>query len=300
MTVRLLLLKLSPVIGGHSSALDAALITAHVLKTTRERLYLDPDRELSADEIDAAWQLATRRQSGEPIAYLLGYKEFYGRRFVVDSRVLVPRPDSEIMIEAVLRKLQGNTARWFSHAGANRPLRILDLCCGSGCLGITLAAEIPDCEIVLADIDPAALAVAEKNAFLLLPPDRQPTCICSDLFAAIEGRFDVIISNPPYVTETEYRELRMDRWQEPRHALTAADDGLEIIRRIADTVVDYIYPHGYVAIEASDRQAPAICDLLVNKSFTEVSHVLDLAGKRRVTGGVYLGQTADKAVTDGA
>ncbi|AFG37881.1 peptide chain release factor N(5)-glutamine methyltransferase [Spirochaeta africana] len=280
MTIRRTLQQLQQSLGSESPALDASLLVAHVCGLTREQLYLEPDRLLEPGQQQMLERLAERRRHGTPVAYLLGYKEFYGRVFQVDDRALIPRPDTEILVEAGLQAIDRHSSR---------PVRVLDLCCGTGCVGITLAAERPGIELQLADIDNDALQLAAENAARLLPTPQQPVLIQSDLFASLSGRYDVIVSNPPYVREQDYRALEMQRWGEPRHALVAREEGLEIIRRIADTVVDYIYPNGYIAIEAADHQAPHIAELLARASFQSVEHLRDLAGHLRVTAGTHTG-----------
>ncbi len=282
------MLEMQRMIGGDSPALDASLLIGFVCGKPREQLYTDLDFQLLPEQEYQLHELTRQRAAGIPVAYLLGAKEFYGREFKVDARALIPRPDTEILVEAGLQAIDARTAD-HTASGGRRPLRVLDLCCGTGCIGITIAAERPDCELVLADIQQEALDLARENARRLLPPNSRPHIIRSDIFGSISGRFDIILTNPPYVSEHEYRELDMERWGEPENALVAGKQGLEIIRRIADTVVDYIYPNGYIAIEAADQQAAVIGQLLADRSFQMIEHYKDLGDHLRVTAATYPG-----------
>ncbi|THB62588.1 MAG: peptide chain release factor N(5)-glutamine methyltransferase [Spirochaetaceae bacterium] len=274
-TVGCLLKKLQRDIQSDTPALDASLIIAKTTGLSRESIYLNLDRELSATQADCIEELCKRRNTGEPIAYLLGKKEFFGKTFIVDHRVLIPRPDTEILVETAIKQIDN----------LDDPISVLDLCCGSGCAGISVAANRPNINLEMADIDSKALEVAEINARRLLPEACKYRIVESDLFQHITTKYDIIITNPPYISAKEYEVLRMECWREPRHALVAEDDGLEIIGRIADIVKDYLKPGGWVMIEAADHQAVKIADMLHSNGFLNVESILDLSGKRRVTVG---------------
>jgi len=264
--------------GSESARLDAELICAHALQLGRLDLYLQYDRPLSPAQLEPIRTLLRRRSRGEPMAYLLGVREFYGREFAVTSAVLIPRPDTETLVESVLRWARGR----------GRPLRIADVGTGSGCIGITLAAELPDAEVVLTDVSAEALAVAAENArrlgvdarvevaegeWLLPLRDRQP--------------FDALVSNPPYVTAEEFTTLARDVADfEPRGALVACGDGLGPYRQVFDGVGAALTAHAVVAVEVDPRRAQAVADLLRDAMpAADVATVDDLTGRPRVVVG---------------
>lgn len=278
MTVRDAREQLLSEIRSDTSVLDLSVLIAHVCGISREQLYTDPDRKLNSSEESDLRSYCRRRSTGEPIAYITGKKEFYGREFMVDKRVLIPRPDTEILVETALTLLAELQS---GHSGEQ--LKVLDLCTGSGCVGITIAAESRQTRITLSDIDRHALEVSKINAETLLDPSSQPDIIPSDLFESIDSHFHLLVTNPPYVRDAEYRDLDMQTWEEPYHALVALDNGLSIIRRLIKNAIHYIYPGGYIAIEAADWQADAIYSELHKFKYSEISHVKDLSGNRRVT-----------------
>jgi release factor glutamine methyltransferase len=173
--------------------LTAEILLAHVLQTTRVKLYVEIDRPLEPSELKAYRELISKRAEGEPAQYLVGKKDFYSRAFTVDPRVLIPRPETEVLVDAALLALPKDASS-----------AALDLCTGSGCIGVTLAAERPQCEVTATDLSPEALAVARANAQQHGVATRV-TFLQGDLFAAVpaDTGFDWIVSNPPYIATTE-------------------------------------------------------------------------------------------------
>lgn len=254
-----------------SPRLDAEVLLAHALGVPRLRLYLEMERPLDEAEKQAVRGLVQRRRGHEPVAYILGVREFYSRSFAVDKRVLIPRPDTETLVDVALSVLpQGAT-------------RVLDLCTGSGCVGLTLAAERPEARVCITDVSDGALAVARHNAAELGVAERVEV-LSGDLFGAVsdQAAFDVITINPPYVSASEHAELDGDvRDHEPRLALVADDDGLAFYRRIARQAADHLSATGWLVLEVGAGQAAAVSGLLAG-TFATIREHRDLGGIARV------------------
>lgn len=256
--------------------LDASLLLSAVTGLRREQLYTRSSSLLSDEASSVYLSLIDRRCEAQPVAYLTGVQEFYGRTFSVDSSVLIPRGDTETLVETVL-----------NHRPNTEAPQILDLCTGSGCVGITLAAEIPSAEVTLSDISEQALSVAQINAQRLI--DRPLSLVRSDLFSALPGkRFHVIASNPPYIADAWYEQLEMQVKQEPALALIGGDeDGLAIIRRIVAEAPKHLLPQGLLCIECDYRQVDTVMHVFVQHGFSDVADEHDLAHLRRVVRGFW-------------
>lgn len=334
-----------------SPRLDAELLVAHALGLTRVKLYMELDRPLSAEELGRVRELVQRRRRREPVAYLVGAKEFWGRSFVVSPAVLVPRPDTETLVERALALLPGGARRprgpepvpaddatlaqreprggLSTHvepivdpvvvpiaeetseapsedrdaapaapgprAAASTPAeeaaprRVLDLCTGTGCIGLTLACERPALSVVLTDLSPEALAVARENLAQLA--SRQPdlegrvALLEGDLFAPLtEGaRFDLITCNPPYLSEAELREVEADvREHEPKGALVAGPAGDEVLVRLAREVGRWLAPGGVLLVEIGPSQGARCRTLFEEAGLRDVRVLRDLADRDRV------------------
>ncbi len=241
--------------GVTSGALDADLLLAHVMGLDRAGLVLGRDRTLGADELARYRALLVRRAAHEPVAYLLGTKEFWGLPFAVSPGTLIPRPDSETLVESVLSLVQKRRG----------PLRLLDLGTGSGCLLISLLHALPNAEGVGIDLSPEALVVAHKNAKLLDNPERV-TFFEGSWYEALPANcppFDVIISNPPYIPDRDVAHLMRDvRDYEPHIALVGGNDGLENYRILTAQLKSYLQPRGVVAFEIGKGQELAVIQLL--------------------------------------
>jgi release factor glutamine methyltransferase len=252
-----------------SPRLDAELLVAHALGIDRVGLYMDLDRPLAAGELAAIRELVARRRTAEPVAYILGRREFYGRPFGVGRSVLVPRPETETLVELALGLLPQDV-----------PATILDVGIGSGCIALSVLAERPHVTAVGVDVSSAALEVAAENAARLGLSDRIELRR-GDVYDGLPAdvRFDLIVSNPPYVTEAEYPELARDiRDHEPRMALVAGRDGLDVIRRLAEGAAARA-PR--LLIEIGKGQADAVEELLL-RHFARVERHPDLGGIERV------------------
>ena len=247
--------------------LTAEQLLSHVLKLDRVKLFTDLDRPLHKDELATYRALIQRRLQFEPTQYLTGEKHFYNRRFAVDARVLIPRPETELLVEAVLRLLPKDA-----------PSRVLDLCTGSGCIGVTLAAERPLASVWITDASAGACAVATANAETHQVAARV-TVREGDLFAAIPAgaTFDVIVSNPPYVKRGELPTLQKEVRKEPVMALDGGDDGLDFVRRIAEGSHAALKRGGWLALEIGDDQGDAVKDVLTRQGYHAVRVDKDLA-----------------------
>jgi release factor glutamine methyltransferase len=260
--------------GLDSPRLDAELLVAHALGLGRVALYMDLDRPLSEAERLAVREVVRRRRGHEPVAYIVGAKEFWGRTFRVSSSVLVPRPDTEALVERALELVPAEGAH-----------RILDLCTGSGVIGLTLAAERAEVTVDLVDISPEALAVARSNAALLGLTERVRT-LCDDLFDAVaeQQRYGLVTANPPYIPEPELSSLAADvRDHEPRIALVGGYDGFEIHRRLVAGAGDVLAPGGSLLVEVGKGQAPRLEAMLLDAPWVATTARLrDLGGVERV------------------
>lgn len=286
--------------GVPEAELDARLLLEWVCGTDRSDLLAHGDRERSAGEQEEYERLIAGRKGRIPLQHLTGVQAFMGLEFAVDGHVLVPRQDTEVLVEEALRNL---------HDG----MRILDMCTGSGCILISLLHYSNDCRGVGADISGEALAVARGNAERLLgasacawmrdgtevldgcgaddPPcaeDRQGriSFIESDLFHGIEGRFDIIVSNPPYIRSGEIPGLMPEvREHEPVLALDGGEDGLDFYRRILEGCRAHLCGGGMLFLEIGYDQGEAVSGLLEEAGFLEVAVVKDYAGLDRVVWG---------------
>jgi release factor glutamine methyltransferase len=263
--------------GIESPGLDAALLLADILGLDRSRLYL-ADGPLP-DSVQAAYTRALdRRMAGEPLAYILGRREFWGLDFAVGPGVLIPRPDTETLVEAVLLG-----AAWEDGG----PL--LDLCTGSGAVVIALKHECPGPELWATDISPAALRLARSNVARLLP-GQFINFLEADLFsprspAPFLGVFSIITANPPYVPSEDISGLAPELGWEPRLALDGGRDGLDLIRRIVAEAPAHLVPGGALFMEADPRQMETIAGLLASGGFIGIQLYQDLPGKDRVITG---------------
>lgn len=217
-------------------------------------------RELTEAEHSTFAALCQRRLQREPLQYILGEQSFLGRSFHVDSRVLIPRPETELLAERAIAALKR-----FQDAP-----RALDLCCGSGCLGASLALEVPEARVEAADLSPEALAVAKDNAQRLGAP---VTFLQGDLWQAVTGRcYDLIVSNPPYIPNEACETLQPEVMREPAMALRGGADGLDFYRRIAAGVGEHLLPGGVLFLEVGYGQAAQVADMLGREGLKTECH----------------------------
>ncbi len=252
--------------------LTSEILLGHVLNVARVKLYMDLDRPLSKDELSTYRGLIQRRLGGEPTQYLVGFKEFYGRRFFVDARVLIPRSETELLVEAALRDVPKET-----------PTRVLDVCTGSGCVAISIAAERPQASVWAVELMPGAMEVAKKNAEAL-QVDGRVTFFAGDLLAPLpEGaKFDVIVSNPPYVKAGDIPTLQKEVRAEPKEALDGGADGLRLIDRLITEALPRLKSGGLLAMEIGEDQGNAVKELLTRAGGHDVRIEKDLARHDRL------------------
>jgi len=268
--------------GIESPSLDASILLAYVLKTARTALFAMGKERISGKDCAAFCGLIERRCGGECVAYLTGKKEFRGLEFFVNPSVLVPRPETETLVETALNLLGTGEKK-----GNNNSVKVLDLCTGSGAVAISLKHEMPECEVYATDISSEALEVAKENAACLLP-DKKIQFFPGDLYNALpDSLFSLIISNPPYIPSGEIETLSAEVQNEPRIALDGGVSGLEIITRIIDGAPDYLHSGGFLLMEADPRQMTDIMILLEKRGFSDIILYKDLSGSQRVIGGRY-------------
>ena len=258
--------------------LDARLLLCEADGVSQEAYVAEPDRPLPPDVAAAYTRLIERRLGGEPVARILGRREFYGRDFLVDRHTLDPRPDTETLIDAALA--------WVAGKGAQElPLRVLDLGTGTGCILLTLLAELPRATGVGTDVSVAALALARTNA-RRLGVEARARFAAGDWLDAVTGRFDLVVANPPYLATEEISQLAPEVGRhDPLAALDGGPDGLKAYRRIAARAAEVLQPGGAILLETGHTQSEAVVSLLGAVGLTTAADGgvwRDLAGRARV------------------
>ncbi|GJI96854.1 release factor glutamine methyltransferase [Duganella caerulea] len=250
--------------------LDNRVLLCHALGLSRVSLITQSERELDAEQAARFAALVQRRLAGEPVAYIVGQREFFGLPFEVNGAVLIPRPDTELLVELTLDRLppQG---------------RVLDMGTGSGAIAVALAHTRRDAAVTALDVSPDALAVARRNA---AANGAQVNFLQSDWYTALQGQppFDVIASNPPYIASGDRHLSEGDLRYEPPGALTDHADGLSALRIIVAGAAAHLKPQGWLLMEHGYDQAAAVRQLLTDQGYNEVQSWTDLAGIERVTG----------------
>jgi release factor glutamine methyltransferase len=253
--------------------LEAQVLLAHVLDSDRAWLAAHATDPLRQADLDRFFALAKRRREGEPVAYLTGRREFFGLDLSVTPDVLIPRPETETVVEAALARLP-----------ADSTLRVIDLGTGSGAIALALAHERPSAQIVATDVSVEALAVAGANASRLAL--RNVRFVQSSWYDAVPpGPYDAIVSNPPYVALGDPHLAEGDLRFEPASALTAGEDGLWALRTIIGAAHAFLAPGGWLIVEHGYDQEAAVRELLVGAGFETLSELRDLAGIPRVAAG---------------
>ncbi|MBN1838223.1 MAG: peptide chain release factor N(5)-glutamine methyltransferase [Spirochaetales bacterium] len=251
--------------------LDATVLLCEALQTTKERLLASLPEPLSAERYRRYRELVDQRSAGIPVSYLRGKKEFYSLEFAVDRRVLVPRPDTEILVEEALRILD-------AHPGLRR---VHDACTGSGCVAIALKHERPYLEVSASDLEPEVQGVFEENLRRLLGGPPVPFAL-SDLLGSVAGPFDLITANPPYLSDREVDDLLKIGWPEPSQALRGGLDGTDLLARLIAQAPGRLARPGWLLLEAAPWQMERLSALLSGAGFQEVAVAADLGGRARV------------------
>ena len=260
--------------GSESPRLDAQVLLAHARGCPRIKLYTEFNEVLSDDQRAMMRELVKRRAAAEPVAYLVGHREFFSLEFQVTRHVLVPRPETEMLVLEVAERAKSLPAP-----------KILDIGTGSGCIAVSLATQLPAAHVTAVDISEPALRIAEENAERHRVADRM-RFLLGDLFAPVPSgeTFDFIVSNPPYVATEEMESLPPDvRKHEPRLALDGGPGGLAVLSRLLAEAPPFLNPGGWMFLEFSPEQAEPLRALAVRQSaFSQVEVIKDLSGKARV------------------
>lgn len=255
----------------HSELLDAEVILAHAMSVSRVYLIANPRETIGQTALSKAGALLLQRCDGVPIAYIVGYKEFWSLEFKVNEAVLIPRPDSEIIVQRALEKTDDGGSR------------LADLGTGSGAIAVAIASEMPHSEVVAVDRSTAALDMAEKNA--LKVGVRNILFFESDWYQNLGNeQFEIIVANPPYIAEKDPHLLGEVRF-EPQQALVAGDSGYSDLSHIIQFAPDHLRPGGWLLVEHGYDQGNRVRQTFAEHGFSEISTMVDLAGNERVTEG---------------
>ena len=260
-------------LGAATARIEVQSLLQQVLAAPRSHLLAHPEQVLTAAQQAAYDGLLQRRLRGEPVAYILGEREFFGLNLKVTPATLIPRPDTELLVELALQRIP-----------AHGRFRVLDLGTGSGAIALSIAHARPEAQVTAVDASAAALAVARENALRL--GIRNVDMVCSDWFAALEGRrYGLIVSNPPYVAAGDEHLVQGDLRFEPASALVSGADGLDDIRRIVDQAGRFLEDASWLLLEHGYDQAGAVRVLLEQCGYVGVFSAGDMAGIARVSGG---------------
>lgn len=267
--------------------LDAEVLLAHVLGARREHLYAHPERRLDAGEYAAYQAALERRLTRLPVAYITGRKEFMSLEFLVDENVLIPRPETETLVEAVIERLRGHEAEARDGGGGRAPVIVADIGTGSGAIAVSVAWFVRHASLIAVDISPGALRVARENARRHGVEDRIEF-LEGDLLSPLAGRgleggIHAVVSNPPYLSRRMMASLPPEVAKEPRAALAGGDAGLDFAQAILDGARAYLAADGFVALEVGHDQAETVRRLAVDEfGYGGVDVIRDYAGVERV------------------
>ncbi len=252
-------------------------LLAETLGKKRLELYLEFDRVLTERELAPLREKVRRRVEGQPLQHLLGNWDFYGRTFLIDRRALIPRPETEQLVETALTEIRQSKVE---------PHRILDVGTGSGVVAITLALEGPDWEVTAIDVSEEALTLALANAQRFGVADRI-RLLKSDLLDDVTGSFSAVVANLPYIPTAEVDNLSPEVRHDPRVAVDGGPDGLRLIRTLIRTLPEHLSPGGFIALEIGQHQAESVQQLLAAENFRDISVKNDYQGVRRIVVGRY-------------
>lgn len=262
--------QLAQLVPPDEASIEAQILLMHVLNVNRAWLIAHATDSLAAISLNTVGSLLQRRLQGEPVAHILGSREFFGLALKVTPDTLIPRPDTETLVEAALEKINGR-------------MRVLDLGTGTGAIALAIAKHAPNCEVVAVDASAAALAVAAENAATLQLNNVQ--CVASHWFSALPAsdKFDLIVSNPPYIESSDPHLQQGDLRFEPMSALASGVDGLQDIRQIVAQAPGYLNDGGWLMLEHGYNQADAVQQLMQAAGLQQIQTLQDLGGNPRVT-----------------
>lgn len=264
---------------------DIRLFAMDVAGCTYSTLILRMAEDATEEQAQKLHAYVTERMTHKPCQYILGTQEFMGMEFATAPEVLIPRPETELLVEQACERLKKLIEKKRKQTG-DRELRVLDMCCGSGCIGISVAKLVPAVAVDLADISDAAITLTKKNRERL---QADCTVIQTDLFAQIEEKYDMIISNPPYIRTDEIPKLMAEvRDFEPHLALDGKEDGLYFYDKIIREAREYLYEDGYILFEIGQDQLDAVRGFLVENGYVDIEGMKDYAGLDRIAMARYL------------
>lgn len=269
-----------------SARLDSELLLAHVLGLKRVQLYMQFDRPLNEAELQNFKTLLKRRSEREPLAYILGKKEFYSLEFDISPAVLIPRPETELLVENALKYFSTSPSPQPSPSRGEGERKILDIGTGSGCIAVSLAKHLPEAQITAIDISPEALKIAKQNAEKhgvenQISFHQADFLLPSSLFP-LPSSFDLIVSNPPYIQSEEIPKLAPELQFEPRSALEGGIDGLDFYKVLLPWSLEHLNPEGRAFFEIGFDQAESLEKLATNTGFQKINILKDYAGHPRV------------------
>lgn len=255
--------------------LDASILLSHTLKMPRAKLLAYYCENIDKEDESSYKELIIKRTKGYPISYILGEKEFYGYNFHIEEGVLTPRPDTEVLVEETISRIKSDGSK-----------TVLDLCTGTGCIGITIKLECPEVDVTCVDISPISEKVFNINNKNLA--GGKVNFLHSDLFSNIkDNTYDIIVTNPPYLTTLETDDRMDSGWKEPSLALDGGNDGLDLVRKIIIQSKKYLNPRGWLLIEADPAQMAEIKRVLTEQLFSDISIYKDMPGFDRIIVGHY-------------
>ena len=258
----------------------------HFLHVRREDYFEDPFREAEPEKVSRLEEAVAGREKRIPLQYLTGQAPFMGFTFMVDERVLIPRYDSESLVEACENYINSINKKENEESAGQKDFRILDLCTGSGCIGISLAIRCPGTKVTLSDVSPDALCVAGENAHRL---GADVQIRCGDLFEAVPEKFNLIVSNPPYIPTADIGTLMPEvRDHEPARALDGREDGLYFYRQIVREAPAHLEDGGRLFMEIGWDQGPALREMLSEAGYTDIEIRQDLSGRDRIAAGTVI------------
>lgn len=253
-----------------SPRLDSSLILAHVLKMDRAKLFACYPDIVNQEQQKIFKELVNKRESGHPVAYILGEKEFFGHTFYVEEGVLTPRPDTEILVETAISLIESNNLK-----------TCIDMCTGTGCVSISIKKAVPSLNMTATDISPIAEKVFKINNKNLT--NNEVSFIHSNLYSELKGKkYDIIVTNPPYLTKKETEDRMEDGWKEPELALDGGDDGLDLIRTIIRDGQKYLNNGGWLLIEAGPAQMDEMKKEMQNSSYSNITILKDIEERDRI------------------
>ena len=255
-------------------AIKSKRLAKFILNMNDQEIIQNMDKEIEEDCKTRFYLAIIEVISGMPIQYITNSQEFYGLDFYVDENVLIPQPDTEILVEEVLNIIKNNY---------KETINILDICTGSGCIGMAMSKKVEDVKTTLLDVSKDALNIAERNANKILGNPSNIKFIESDMFDEIEEEYDIIVSNPPYIAKTEWEDLSSEVQKEPFIALYGGEDGLDFYRILIEEAQKYLSDDGYLCLEIGYKQREDVIELLKeNENYYNIYSKKDLSGNDRI------------------